>query len=251
MADLVFRARSPVEILDAAVSLFRRHAAQYVMITAAVVVPLAAVQLVVGPPDPTGAAGDVTSQLVNLLATVIGFSVVFSALTRFGDAVYHGRTPDAGASLRAAVPLAPRIIAATVAQWMLIFVGAFGLIIGAFWMLCLTFAVTPVLVLEGRSVADAFSRSSALSKGRKRHIFSAVFLSGLVYTGVAIVVSLVGLFLEDAVVTLLLNTVVQLVAYPILSLTYLVLYYDARIRSEGYDLDVLQASLDPAPSARA
>lgn len=246
MADLALRARTPVEILDAAVTLFRRHASQYVTIAATVTVPFAVLQLLVGAPDPTGESTDLGAQAVSFVTTILGYALTFGAVTRFGDASYRGEVPDVAGSLKSALPLAPRIIAASIAQWMLIVIGFFGLMVGAFWMMCLTFAVLSVLVLEGRGVADAFARSAALSKGRKRHILNTIILSGLVYFGVAIVVSLIGLFTRNAVVTLLLNTLVQMIAYPILSLTYVVLYYDARIRNEGYDLEVLQASLEPA-----
>ena len=245
MSDLVLRARTPVETLDAAVTLFRRHAAQYITVAAAIVVPFAVLQLMVGAPDPTGESVDIGAQLLNLVVTFIGYALTSAAVTVLGAAAYRGEPLDPRGALRAALPAAPRVIAATVAQWLLIVVGFFGLIIGGFWVTAMTFALLPAIVLERRGVSAAFSRSAALSRGRKRHILATIFLGGLAYAGVAIVVSLAGLFTRNAVFTLLLTTLVQLVAYPIFALVYTVLYYDSRIRLEGYDLEVLEGSLAP------
>lgn len=249
MADLVLRARRPVEILDAAVTLFRRHASQYVMLTAVIVVPFAILQLLVGAPSPRGGDADALGSVLGFVSAFVGYSLSAAAVARFGDAVYAGRTPDAGAALRAALPLLPRVLGATLAQGLLIFIGMFGLLVGGVYMTALTFAVVTVVVLENRGVRDALSRSAALSKDRKRHILATITLGSLVYFGVAVVIGLASFLSDSGVVALVLNTLVQVIAYPILSLTYLVLYYDTRIRGEGYDLEVLQASLAPTPAA--
>ena len=45
------------------------------------------------------------------------------------------------------------------------------------------------------------------------------------------------------VITTLLSTIVTIVIYPVIALTEMVLYYDARIRSEGFDLERMAQEL--------
>ena len=44
------------------------------------------------------------------------------------------------------------------------------------------------------------------------------------------------------------STLVAVVIYPIVGIAEVVLYYDARVRQEGYDIEVMTASLEPAPA---
>jgi len=46
------------------------------------------------------------------------------------------------------------------------------------------------------------------------------------------------------VLTVVAATAYVIVAYPVLGLTYMVLYYDCRIRGEGFDIQQMAASMD-------
>lgn len=107
------------------------------------------------------------------------------------------------------------------------------------------FAVIPVLMVEGTPVADTMSRSRFLSDGEGfRIIFlvgGTIFLAGtlaLILGGIAgaLISGVVG-----AVLYLFCIAVVN--QFPSVVLT--LLYFDLRIRKEGYDIELLAGSLAP------
>jgi hypothetical protein len=47
--------------------------------------------------------------------------------------------------------------------------------------------------------------------------------------------------------SLVLQTLYTIVAYPIIGITQMILYYDTRIRAEGFDIEVMAGALGAAP----
>ncbi|HUU14300.1 MAG TPA: DUF4234 domain-containing protein [Terriglobia bacterium] len=115
----------------------------------------------------------------------------------------------------------------------------------------------PALVLERISAGEALKRSAKLTKG----FLGRVFLIGLMMTVVSWVVASIfqGPFLIAAVVLamkhsqppLWLNTLSAVaggvggaLSGPLLMIPLALLYYDLRVRKEGFDLEVMMAALD-------
>jgi hypothetical protein len=48
--------------------------------------------------------------------------------------------------------------------------------------------------------------------------------------------------------TVVLQTLYTVVAYPLVGITQMILYYDARIRAEGFDIEVMTGSLGAPPA---
>ena len=63
--------------------------------------------------------------------------------------------------------------------------------------------------------------------------------------GVAAASSLVGGFLVQA----LFASLVTVVFWPVVAITAVLLYYDARIQREGLDIELMAAALDPVAGA--
>ncbi|GAB3144892.1 hypothetical protein GCM10027058_00410 [Microbacterium neimengense] len=136
----------------------------------------------------------------------------------------------------------------------------------AFWLTTRLFLVTPVLVLEGAGVFAAIARSWRLTRGRfwrtlatwfviqtgfgiitqivvvPLNFFSGMFVGVLSPTGdpdVAAVIGTVGVGLVVQMVSLL----VQSIALVVNATAACLVYVDARMRTEGLDLD-LQSYVD-------
>jgi hypothetical protein len=111
------------------------------------------------------------------------------------------------------------------------------------------FGVLPAIVLEGKGPVESFHRSRDLSKDYKWRILGTVVLAFLMF---AIVIgtlqALVGLLPVPQTARLLLNAVAQLFVQPIVTIVLTLLYYDQRIRKEGFDLELLAQNLTPAPA---
>ena len=127
--------------------------------------------------------------------------------------------------------------------------------------------VVPVTVLEGGGLRTSMRRSKALTKGSRGRIFLVyvllVILGAVVswviqspllavvgfrilrqpgaMTGVVGAISAVGVFLSTSLVGALAGIALTLI------------YYDQRVRKEGFDLQLMMANLEPAtsPSAQA
>lgn len=103
------------------------------------------------------------------------------------------------------------------------------------------FAVAPVIVLERVGPVRAIRRSSRLARGRWKPIavvsLVAVVLS--VYLLPLGALFLVRLFIANPIVLQMLQTAITIVFIPYSAVCLTLLYYDTRIRSEGFDLEML------------
>ncbi len=123
-------------------------------------------------------------------------------------------------------------------------IGALGAGILVAIVFAMLFAVAPVIMLEEAGPGRALSRSSQLARGRWTRI--------LVVTGVATVIGIVlafgaafltAAFVSDPIAMQLIQQVVTIVFAPYFSICIILLYYDSRIRSEGFDLQMLAEQL--------
>jgi len=125
---------------------------------------------------------------------------------------------------------------------------------GALWLLIFVacgFAVTTqVVVLEPLDGAfDSFGRSWELTRGRKRKVFLVSLVAYVIfYLPVLAVGAVVGVAMStaDSDTAKLLSVVVALlpiVLTPLLACVFTLMYYDLRIRREGFDLQVLSQHL--------
>lgn len=242
MSDLRYRPRAVTEILDAAFQLFRQDALRYMLITAIAYAPLLVFELAFLDPasvTPGGGAFAFASYFVGFIA----FAFMSAALVRLSSEAYLGRDMEIGTALGEVLPRVPTILFATVLRIVLIFVAALALLIPAFWMFARTFALTPVIVLERAGVAGALNRSAQLSQGRKLGILGCYFLAYLIFYVVTLAFGLVGALVGGGVLFTLITSVATVVIYPVIGIMEMVLYYDARIRAEGYDVELMASAL--------
>jgi hypothetical protein len=252
MADLTLRARSVSEIVDAAFDLFRNNAAKYASVAALGVIPILLLQIAF--PDAVPAAGlpslaDSMGKLVKFAATMVINTINTAMLIRLAAWDYLGEDADPARAVREVLPRIPSIVGALILRSLSYVLGFLLLFVGFFYFYSRFFAVDAAIVLEGTGTFDAFGRSSALSVGRKRHVLNTVILVGIVYLIVSLGLGLLIGVTGSAVLALVVQSALSLVATPVFALVIMLLYYDARIRGEGFDLQRMAAALDTSRPA--
>jgi hypothetical protein len=252
MADTNLRARSTSEIIDAAFALYKQNGMQYTVVAAIAYAPVLIINLIMVGGTPPTAFADFGRLIPGMIASILALTLVSAMIARMGSDAYLGNRVDAGAALTAVMPQLPALLGAMVLFYlvmMLSFILAIFLLIPTLYVVARFFATSQVIVLEGRGAFESFGRSSALSKGRKIHILKTIALTWGLYVvislGLSLLTRVVGIVVQQVV-----GSVFAVFAYPVVNLVTMVLYYDARIRLEGFDVEHMTHTLD-ASSAHA
>ena len=274
------------EMVDGALRLYRTNFLTLIKISGAVLVPLGLIQLIatvmVGPVDfnafvdidPNATAAEQLAPLIPLytalgltsLLTLAGTVLVQGASITVFAQVYQGVEPDWKASLGTG---AKRFVALAVSTFLLSLGSGLGLILcivpGVF--LFTTWSVSPAaLVAEQKGPVAALSRSYQLVRGRFWPVFGAIVLSYLLYSVASQIVSAIASVITIAVSvntgtfsfvpTVVGSIIVSVLAAPFLAAMITIIYFDLRVRKEGYDLELMAADLhrldsvtDAAPSS--
>lgn len=262
------------EMVDAAIRLYRTNFLTLIKISAVILGPIGLIQLIatiaVGPvdllslavvdPDTTTPA-EVFEPLIpiyTVLAITSLFSFLGSVLVEGASLTvlahhYRGEETDWKDSLRVGWGRFLPLIAAT----LLVSLGAgFGLIFclvpGVF--LFTMWAVTPAaLVTERLGPFAAMGRSYQLVRGRFWPVLGAIVLAYLLYmianqiigviTGVTTVLGSLNGEQISFLPSVIGSALVSIVAAPFLAAMITVIYFDLRVRKEGYDLELMAQDL--------
>lgn len=132
-------------------------------------------------------------------------------------------------------------------------------IVPIIWLYVLLLFPSEVVVVENTRGTKAIRRSMALARGHAGRVFWTMFCANLLVAGIAFVIGLVGVsmfmqatspeaiiggFTIMGVLTLLLSTLTQ----PFLTSVIVLLYFDLRIRKEGFDLAVMAQEIGQPPA---
>lgn len=246
MSEPAFRPRSAIEIVDAGFSIYRAHFPALAAIWILLFGPLGLVGDLIG-----GALGSTISSLSGLMIPVaIGATVAVVS-----DAM-HDRPVSVGGAFGQIAGRGGTLMLVSFAQGILTFLGMLLLVVPGIIVWCWTFAAPMVVVVERMDgTAGAISRSRQLARGQFWHVVGTLALSWLIFFvvllaaafGVGFVAEVIGL---GEVTRELLFTLVFTVAMPITGATSGVLYFDLRVRNDGYDVERLAQTLDgSAPMA--
>jgi hypothetical protein len=246
--------------VDASFQILRAHFGQFVMCSAIGYTPLLLVQLVlIGDPrrfiaaasaDPVAAGrGIMVVTVGSLLAQWLTFTIMSAVLLVCASQAYLGETVDVGTAVRRALPRLPQVLVAALIRFALMLLAFMFFLVPVLYVAARYFAVTPAVILEREGVFGAFRRSSALSNGRKWHILNTLGLAAIIYwvlvIGVSLALSLVSVFVLQTVG----SAIATVVVYPVVAIAQTLLYYDARIQSEGLDIELMTGALTAATSA--
>lgn len=249
------RPRSATELVDAAFQVLRAHYGQLVVCSAIAYLPMLLLRLfVIGDTtryltgDPTTMQSDIfMTTLWTMLGSLVTYSLMSAVLVVLTSQAYLGDTVDVGDAVRRVVPRVIPVLVASVIRSVLFIVGFILLFVPGFWVVARYFAVVPAVVLEDAGTLHSFSRSAELSRGRKWHILGTLALVTIIYYLLVAGVSLIGALAGKFVVQTMVSSIAAILVYPVVAITEALLYYDARIRSEGLDIELMTDALD-APS---
>ena len=254
MVSTVLRPLSVGEILDVSFTLYRRHFA--VLGTIAV--------LCSGMPVLLSLYIEASGGVIRNLALTLLYYMIFTVLSSIATAAtvfvvsesYLGRSITPGIALQRARPVLGRLIACSLLLAIVVGFGFLFFLVPGIVMLCGLLLAFPSLVLEpGLTPTGALSRSWSLTRGsRLRMLGLLVTLMVLLYVPIVAVGALATIFapeggsgsLTPGILTLAVMGVMQMLLYPLLYCVLTVAYYDLRVRKEGFDLEVLASTLQPA-----
>ncbi len=276
MAAFEIRPRRATELVDASFQLLRRFYPQLVAVSAIAMAPsvLARIALRQQLTDPTAmAAHPLTAGgmvLLSSLCIVLADAVLIVAVS---DGYLDGdvQLPRA---LAQGWSRAGSMLAAVFLRYLMIFgvvvvlaivtavlipkskanVAAIGVLLLSLpfilwftiYVALRTFAVANAVLLERVGPLAALSRSWELSKGSAAHVFFSLGLAWTLYIIILMVVGAVGAVTIGPAVTQIISSVLIIPIYPLLAVVSTLLYYDLRIRKEGFDLEVMSRELGTA-----
>lgn len=203
------------------------------------------------------------------LISVLFLSVQIGSLVDAAAARYLGRETTVGASFRAGLRVAPKIIGtglllffSLLLGWLVLFVVAIVannalvatlLILGGLIATVFVFAswlVAPVVAaVEPVGPIHAVRRSWWLSNGHRWRILGLQILLTVLQAVLSTLISFifVASFISDAAVRLVLQNIVNVIATvlwaPIEWGTFTILYFDLRVRKEALDLQIAAEAL--------
>lgn len=246
MSEQTLRPRTVTELLDATFSLYRRNASAYIMVTAIAVVPGLIVQLLLV--GEQASVGQVLGALMMLPISLISYALMKGVVVKMGSDVYLGGEADVAESVRAVLPRVGTLIAAAIFQGVMFFLYALMLLFPVLIAFAKWFGPEAAVVLEGMGASAAMDRSASLSEGHRMRIFGALALTYLIYFLLGMALGFFGIIGGSEVVMLFVQTLITIIAYPVVGLMTMLLYYDCRIRKEGFDVEHLAQSLGTAPA---
>jgi len=238
MNDLDLRQRSSTEIVDAAFQLFRRNPTQLILAAALVYVPWLVIRLVfdIGITNPFIGPN---KAMVLLAGSLVVYSILGGVVSLLASEMYLGRTPDVTVAFRLAMSRFLTLAVTGLIRAILIGFGLVLFLLPGLYVLGRYFAATQAVILEGKGVGGALSRSSSLSVDLKRHIINTILLIAIVSIAISVGVGFLSSLFQSKVIANVIATAVSVVVYPLFGLTETLLYYDARIRKEGFDVEYL------------
>jgi len=250
MSDLRLRARSATETIDTAFQIYRRDPLPFVIAAGIAYVPwlVLRVLLIDAASEAVFVPDEVAASLLIAVGTWISYTLMSAAIATLTSDLYLGRPTDVASALRATLGHVGALLVASIGRYALLMIGLTVFVLPVFYVIARWFAVTQAIVLEDRGVGEAFGRSSALADGRKWHIVRTLALAALIVFAGGMALGMIAALTGSFVVQTALSTAYTVVAYPLVGITETLLYYDARIRGEGLDVELMIDSLGGAPA---
>jgi len=232
MSAPFIRPRTVPEILDAAFQILRQHYVPIVTATGIVLLPSIVLAILL-PPELVAISNFAQNLLLNFAAAATVLMVAD---------IYLGREPDMKAALEKVGGRVGTILGAAFLQGILIGLGILLCIVLGIIAFALLFAVPMVVMVEGTGAMDALGRSNDLAEGNLLRVLGTSVLAYIIafaaMFGLGIVIGLVAGSVEGPMAKVLISIVsIFVLPFPVVVST--LLYFDLRIRKEGYGLDNL------------
>ena len=260
MAQLQLRPFSVGEILDAAFTIYKSRFKQLITITAAVVVPLGIVQAlfiasILSNPEEASIESLGSFGLVAIVGGVVT-QVATAALTLAVAGAYLNDNSTWQSVLGSAFARTLTIVGASLLFFLAVTIGFFGLIVGAIIVGAGLGVFMPALMVERIGATASLSRSWSLTSGHRARVFGSWLVASIItaiVSGISGIVLGLGFSTDTSAVLAnqLLGIVGSVLTTPFMAAVVVVIYFDLRVRKEGFDLEMLANQIDAAGSAAA
>jgi hypothetical protein len=256
------------DILDGAFKLFKANARSVILIVASITVPLQFVSAFVARDqispgllnafrDPTVAStsnsGDLLSVGGQLIATLVGLLAtpfIAGAISRVVAASYLGYEESPWHALRATFRRFPALLAAFFLVHICEGIAFIACVLPALLPMALFTPVAPAIVIEELGPIQGMTRSWNLVQRRLWPVVGISVLAGLISSFIGNIVGgipvAVGAIFGGGFAWLLValgGILGVVVSAPLIAITATLIYFDLRIRFEGFDLQIMAADL--------
>ena len=267
------------DLLDETFRLYRRHFWLLIGVDAVALLPAAVVSLAPAslltlmttrPGSMTNAGGSVDtagvlafcgSALFAWLVSIVANFLLFAAMMPAISEARLGRRITVRAAYARGLRRLGPLLGLTIVYGLvtgLLTMTVIGIPVAIYLSVAWGFAF-PVLLLEGKAIGRAISRSAELVRGSWWRVLGIGLLLFLLYTiagvlfsipsglvsGLALVLQLSNILLVlVSALSVLLSAAGQILVSPILYCGWILLYYDLRVRKEGFDLELLAQEVE-------
>ncbi len=274
------RPRGVGEILDGSLKLYLRNARTLMGLAASVVVPVQAIEGIIllstvsstnqvptgfsnlsttssstGRPSAVAVGAYITVAVIGLLATTLTTAACVKAVSD----TYLDQPTGIGQSLRYALRRLPALLGMEILWFLGLALAFVCLIVPGIWLYGLWSVATPALLIERKRPAGALGRSRRLVKGRwwatAGVVLTATIMASVisgVFQGLLVVVGLLAArhsLVATVAVSSFAGAVAAVLTQPFQAAVHTILYYDLRIRKEGFDLELIAQQLGLPASA--
>ena len=262
----VLRPLSTSELLDRTFYLYRNNFPLFVGITAipqllVLALHLSAAVMAIG--GQLIGLGVIT--LVSLFANYVAIQVSHSATVVAVSNVHLDQPVSIGSAYRTARPAMLRVIGISLVIIIAAFLGFLLLVIPGIYLLLMWSLAIPVTVLEGGGLNVSTARSRQLTNGSRGRIFIiyllivvlAIVISVVIEWPLGILAALLGyrqtgnLMAVVEAVQAAGNFISTCLIGPLATIALTLIYYDQRVRKEGFDLELMMARLQPQAATAA
>jgi hypothetical protein len=201
-----------------------------------------------------GVGGGLLLLIVTFILTGAGQAATIFAVSD----IYLGRNAGIRSSFQQVRGHVAQALGAILLTGLACLAGFILLIIPGIYLMCRTAVTVPAAMLEDEGPGTALSRSMDLTKGFVMQVFLIFLLAWVLAIGAAMVFQLpftllaatprphvlpLGMIvLQDAG-----SFIAQVLVAPIQTIAFSLMYYNLRVRKEGFDLEHLMGSLGTAP----
>ena len=242
MQSIALRPRTATEIVDTTFRICRSHYGALVAVMFVINLPALLLGMF-------AATAPFASFMQNML-----FMVADGAIIAIVSEVYLGRPAEASTGLHAIRGRVGSLIGASILRNLVVLLGFLLLIVPGLYLMVATFAVSMVIVVEGHHAGSSFTRSRLLVEHNFWHaartllLLGAIIFALIIGLGALLGIATESMGLGDLLADTILNLALILL-YPLFSVGGTLLYYDLRIRTEGFDVEMMLQDLAPAPCA--
>jgi hypothetical protein len=245
------QARSATELVDAAVQLLKRHYGPLLTISGIGLAPWLILQPLVG--NLVRTESGVVEPMISIpgilanLFTTIWFSLAGAAIIVGAAQGYREGRVDVAHAIQQVVSRVPAVLYASLIKGIAIAVGLLLFLVGALYFYSTYFALPTTVVIENLTGRAGVARARQLAQGHRADVLKPLLLVFVIYLIISLAAgALAQVLFGDANLMLanIFSTVVTVFVYPIIPITEMLVYFDLRIRHEGYDVEMMASRLD-------